>query len=100
MRLGRTRAGDSLTAAISRAIGVPIDNIVEFWLHRNPRGRTIVTVRLDVTEVPGNVITERLYELVEVDNVDHPPVVVGGGCGDDDHDNDVPKMGLFRKAAR
>ena len=57
--------------SLAQALDVPRERIIEFWLHRTRRGRSIITVRFDATDVAGPPIT-RVYEMTEVPDERHP----------------------------
>lgn len=65
-------AADSLMDSIAQALGVPTERIIEFWLHRTPRGRSIITVRFNGDFVQSPPI-QRVYQLTELPDAEHPP---------------------------
>lgn len=61
----RSGVSDSLMDSIVDALAIPAERIVEFFMHRDPRGRTIVTVRFDASDVEAPPL-KHVYEMTRV----------------------------------
>lgn len=61
----RSGVSDSLMDSIVDALHIPAEHIIEFFMHRDPRGRTIVTVRFDASDIPAPPL-EHVYEMTQI----------------------------------